>query len=116
MARHSELEESVLGFSHAMRRQDDTAAMAFVRPSKQAEFYKNMEQFENMRISNVEVHRVFPNGDMEEALVGMNFEVYRPDQAELMSFRRFYNWTYDSSDSRWYLEENNPFGRSSEGE
>lgn len=110
--RQAKLEDSVKDYFNAVRRKDNNAALSFVRSDKRNRFFEEIQAIEPLAISNLKVDTIFPDEDLNEAVVTALVEYYSPQSAVLSRSRRIYKWSFDSETEAWFLEEENPLGRS----
>jgi len=107
------LEESVRSYVLALKRQDNQAAVQFVKPQGRTEFFQGLRTLERYQFSDIRVNYVSPSENLDQALVTMAIEYFSPSGMELYQAERFLSWEYDPEHKRWFLHEQHPLGQTS---
>lgn len=106
------LEDAVQSYLVSLERRDSNRVIAYVSPKKQTDFFKNIEQIEAFHVAKAEVQRIYPDQDLEKALVTVNLEFFSPTSMEVIAQKRYFSWHYDDDRDDWFVEEGHPFGSS----
>ncbi|TVQ78135.1 MAG: hypothetical protein EA369_07730 [Bradymonadales bacterium] len=113
--RAAQLDESVRGYTLALRRSDQQVAAQFVEPRARNDFLSSFRELDRYHFSDIQVGFVSPTEDMEQAIVSLDIEYFSPTGMQLYQVQRFFNWTYDRDSKRWLLSERHPLGQSQAG-
>jgi hypothetical protein len=108
--KRAELEEATKTYARALKAGDESVLLAFVHPSQQQNFSKNVSPIRDLQFSDVEVRKIFPDEKFDSALVLMNLEFYSREGSSLLSSVRQFAWIYDQQAKAWLLKEPTPFG------
>lgn len=108
--RKAQLEENVRNYFLALRHSDSGAVLSYVHPEKQQAFYEASLELENMHISHIRVEAIFPDDELQSALVSAEVEFYSPDASLLQNVKRQFSWKFHPEAKNWLLDEGNPLG------
>lgn len=108
--RAASLESTVNSYARALREADGSLLLGFVSPEKQQVFASNSATLGSFKFSNVEVRKIFPDSQLDTALVSLSLEFFDQAGSELIETTRQYAWAFDPTKKAWFLKEATPFG------
>lgn len=96
----------------AIRRGDEESVVSFVKPDHMTEFYKEVQKLAQIQISSFEAKTIFPDEEMNTALVTVLLEYFSRNGDSVVQSRRYLTWVFDEKAKAWLLDETTPFGKS----
>jgi len=109
--KRAQLEDEINNYILALKRDDKMAALSFVQAENKKEFFSKSQKLDKIQISNIKIEGIFPNENLDEALVTLSLEYFRPTSMNLSTSKRLYTWNYNKEAKAWLLKGSQPFGR-----
>lgn len=102
------LQDSLRGYSNAMRWSDFNAAMAFVERREEAVDQIDLERLKDVRVTSYEIEDQYLSVDKGEAYVTAKISFHLADSMTVETITDKQTWWYRKDQRRWLLDGSLP--------
>lgn len=112
VSRRETLQSTVDNYVKAIRRGDEEGILSYVKSDRATEFYRAVQELNQIQISSVEAKTIFPDEKLDSAMVTVMLEYYPQSGQSVVQSRRYLLFSYDDKAKGWFLDETSPLGKS----
>lgn len=102
------LQDSLRGYSNAMRWSDFDAAVTFIERREQAAEEPDLERLKDIRVTSYEIEDRYLSVDKGEAYVTAKISYHRADSMTVATITDKQTWWYRKDQRRWFLDGSLP--------